>query len=188
MRFYSLLPVLASATVVCSMSVPPTLPQFLEGHFGAPSPPWNMGARPGWYFGDDNNKHPDLFCFTPLVCRILNARHYGITCPQRPPPVTYDGYVETFQNLTGATQAPDYMTFGLVDTVADCISMCNSVEGCNFVNTYHDVNGKDGSPLLTCSLYTSCHNATDATNTGGQSQPDGSIDYIIESDGWCKSS
>jgi len=68
--------------------------------------------------------------------------------------VTYDGYVQTFQNLTGATQAGDYMTFGLVNTVdgelqlyihdqptlkptmlSDCIAMCNRVQGCGFVNS-----------------------------------------------------
>jgi hypothetical protein len=27
-------------------------------HYGAPIPPWNNGAHPGWYFGD--HPHPDL--------------------------------------------------------------------------------------------------------------------------------
>lgn len=98
----------------------------------------------------------------------------------------YLGYSQTFSNLNGATQASDYMTFGLVDTVADCISMCNKAHGCGFVNTYHDVNGKNGSPLLTCSLFKKCHNASDATNRGGQPGPHGSVDHITTSDGWCK--
>lgn len=51
---------------------------------------------------------------------------------------------------------------------------------------YDDVNGKGGSTQLTCSLFTNCHNATDADNRGGQSQPNGSVDFIINSDGWCK--
>ena len=57
-----------------------------------------------------------------------------------------------------------------------------------FVLGYHDVNGKGGSTQLTCSLFSLCHDASDAINTGGQTQPDGSIDYIIESDGFCKDS
>jgi hypothetical protein len=80
------------------------------------------------------------------------------------------------------------MTFGLVDTVDGCKAMCNSVSGCHFINSYHDVNGKDGSTQLTCSLFSLCHNADDADNRGGQSQPDGSIDFIINSDGFCKTS
>lgn len=51
---------------------------------------------------------------------------------------------------------------------------------------YHDVNGKDGSPLLTCSLYDRCLDATTATNTGGQTQSNGLVNYITDSEGWCK--
>ncbi|EAU81963.1 hypothetical protein CC1G_09149 [Coprinopsis cinerea okayama7 len=108
--------------------------------------------------------------------------------PQPPPPPPNDGYHQTFKNLTGATQSQvgDYLTFGLVDTVADCKVMCNSVPECNFANSYNDVNGKDGSTKLTCALYSKCHSDKDATNKGGQTQPDGSINYIRNSDGWCK--
>ncbi|KAF9526070.1 hypothetical protein CPB83DRAFT_858613 [Crepidotus variabilis] len=164
----------------------------VNNHYGAPYPPWVPGALPGWYYGD----HPELFPGTPLFCllkwfcAILQLFPGALHCPshhQIPPPVPNDGYTQTFHNLTGATQASDYITFGLVDTVADCKAMCNSVSGCGFANTYHDVNGKNGSPQLTCSLFTTCHGASDATNTGGQSQPDGTIDYITNSDGWCKS-
>ncbi|KAF8894997.1 hypothetical protein CPB84DRAFT_1782393 [Gymnopilus junonius] len=64
--------------------------------------------------------------------------------------------------------------------------MCNSVSGCNFVNAYHDVNGKGGSTQLTCSLFTSCHDASTADNCGGQTQSSGLVDFIIDSDGFCK--
>ncbi|KAJ3497137.1 hypothetical protein NMY22_g19731 [Coprinellus aureogranulatus] len=126
----------------------------------------------------------------PLICKLLQLLPKKFHCPKplpphQPPPPS-DGYTPTFQNLTGATQGDDYLTFGLVDTVADCKAMCNSVAGCGFVNTYHDVNGKDGSTQLTCSLFRGCHTAADATNTGGQTQPDGSVNYIRESSGWCK--
>ncbi|KAK0435734.1 hypothetical protein EV421DRAFT_1716475 [Armillaria borealis] len=91
-----------------------------------------------------------------------------------------------FSNYTGAVQAADYLTFGLVDTVAACKDMCDSVEGCTFINPYHDVNGKDGSPLLPCSLFSKCHTKADADNFGGQTQPDGSVDFITDCAGFCK--
>ena len=92
--------------------------------------------------------------------------------------------------------------YALAHLHLDCFAMCNSVAGCGFVNSkslnnlinlhllrivaYHDVNGKGGSPDLTCSLFSSCHGVEDADNRGGQSQPDGSVDFIIDSDGFCK--
>ena len=45
---------------------------------------------------------------------------------------------------------------------------------------------QNGSPLLTCALFQYCHDASDATNYGGQTQPDGKVDYIADSNGWCK--
>jgi len=84
--------------------------------------------------------------------------------------------------------------------------MCDSVDGCTFFNSmswffliypiglirfpaYHDnnaQNGKDGSDKLTCSLFKKCHDKTDATNVGGQPQPDGTKNFITESAGYCK--
>jgi len=115
----------------------------------------------------------------------LELLHLGFYCPSpphNPPPE----YTETFFNLTCASQDSSYQTYGLVDTIADCESMCDSVTGCTFFNTYHDVNGKNGSTQLTCSLFTSCLTASTADNCGGQTQPNGSVDYIIDSDGYCK--
>ncbi|KAF8064154.1 hypothetical protein FPV67DRAFT_204207 [Lyophyllum atratum] len=160
-----------------------------SGHYGAPSPPWQAEAHPGWYFGDHGYKFPELPCLQGLICQILQLLPFDwLHCPVKPPPTPppTDGYTQTFANLTGATQADGYMTYGLVDTVAQCKAMCNSVSGCKFVNSYHDVNGKGGSTQLTCSLFTVCYDATTAINTGGQSQPDGSIDFITNSDGYCK--
>ncbi|KAF9477455.1 hypothetical protein BDN70DRAFT_810616 [Pholiota conissans] len=108
------------------------------------------------------------------------------TTTAAPTPTPTNGYTPTFSNITAAVQADDFLTFGLVETIDDCFAMCNSVAGCGFVNTYHDVNGKGGSPDLTCSLFSKCHGPEDADNRGGQSQPDGSIDFIIDSDGFCK--
>ncbi|EAU87630.1 hypothetical protein CC1G_09727 [Coprinopsis cinerea okayama7 len=172
-------------------------------NYNAPRPPWVGGAVPGWYFGPHPERHPKLFCLVGLVCRLLDLLPLPFKCPKlppRPPPKptptgTYpqptptppaDGYEQTFKNLTGATQGHDYLTFGLVDTVPDCKAMCNGIPECKFANTYYDVNGKDGSTQLTCALFKGCHDASTATNEGGQTQPDGSINYIRNSDGWCK--
>ncbi|RDB21357.1 hypothetical protein Hypma_011385 [Hypsizygus marmoreus] len=158
--------------------------------FGAPLAPWMSGSRPGWYYGNHPERYPYLWCLKGWLCKLLWWFPHVIQCPKPPhfppKPPTSDGYTQTFRNLTGATQASDYLTYGLVDTIKDCKTMCNSVSGCKFVNTYNDVNGKDGSTKLTCSLYTKCHTSSDATNTGGQTQPDGSVNFIRNSDGWCK--
>ncbi|KAF8890617.1 hypothetical protein BD779DRAFT_1469145 [Infundibulicybe gibba] len=170
-----------------------------SNHYGAPNPPWVHGANPGWYYGNDPFKYPELPCLIGIICKILDLFPYALHCPKQPPPPPpnnpppnnppppIDGYTPTFSNLTGAIQADGFLTFGLVDTVGDCMTMCDSVSGCTFINAYHDVNGKGGSTQLTCSLFNACHNATEADNRGGQSQPDGSIDFITDSDGFCKS-
>ncbi|KAF9446538.1 hypothetical protein P691DRAFT_761546 [Macrolepiota fuliginosa MF-IS2] len=193
MRVTTLLATLlaGSAAIAASPSPRGLGPNLNAGnHYGAPTPPWGPGAHPGWYFGKHPEAHPGLTCLSGLICGILKLLPLGLQCPKTPPGTTpstpSDGYTQTFSNLSGATQAGDYMTFGLVDTVADCKAMCNTVPGCGFVNTYHDVNGKNGSPLLTCSLFRNCHTAADATNTGGQTQPNGSVNHIANSDGWCK--
>ncbi|GLB44661.1 putative fruit-body specific protein a [Lyophyllum shimeji] len=160
-----------------------------SNHYGAPIAPWHSGANPGWYFGDHGQLFPDLLCLEGLLCKILDLLPFDwLHCPVKPPPTPppSDGYTQTFANLTGATQADGYQTFGLVDTIAQCKAMCDAVQGCKFVNTYHDVNGKGGSTQLTCALFDTCYDASTATNTGGQSQPDGSINFITNSDGYCK--
>ncbi|KAJ7804641.1 hypothetical protein B0H14DRAFT_2883492 [Mycena olivaceomarginata] len=102
--------------------------------------------------------------------------------PPHNPPHTPPKYDEKSYNLECAAQDDSYLTYGLVDTVADCQVMCDSVYGCTFINTYHDVNGKNGSPQLTCALFSKCLTADSADNCGGQSQPD----YITDSTGNCK--
>ncbi|KAF5334158.1 hypothetical protein D9758_014813 [Tetrapyrgos nigripes] len=170
-----------------------------SNHYGAPIPPWEKGAYPGWYYGD-HPEYLDIFKFfiphlkDSLICKLLDLLPFCLHCPKPkppphhpppPPPPPSDGWSQTFSNLTAATQADGFLTFGLVDTIDDCKTMCLGVDRCVFINTYHDVNGKDGSPLLTCSLYDRCQDADTATNAGGQSQPDGSIDFITNSDGFC---
>ncbi|KAK0211348.1 hypothetical protein DFS33DRAFT_373241 [Desarmillaria ectypa] len=157
--------------------------------YGAPIVPWEQNGTPGWYYGDSPDNIPDFYSNLPWLkdsytCWLLTQLNNGFQCPGIT--LSSDGYTQTFYNYTGATEAVDYMTYGLVDTVADCKAMCDSVNGCVFVNSYHDVNGKNGSPLLTCSLFSHCHTLVDAINRGGQSQPDGSIDFVTNSDGYCK--
>ncbi|KAK0463454.1 uncharacterized protein EV420DRAFT_1638390 [Desarmillaria tabescens] len=161
--------------------------------FGAPIVPWAQNSTPGWYYGDSPDNIPDVYSDLPwlkdnALCSLLPTLNNGIQCPASVLSLTVssDDYTQAFSNYTGATESSDYMTYGLVDTVADCKAMCDSVTGCIFVNSYHDVNGKNGSPLLTCSLFTHCHTLVDAINRGGQSQPDGSIDFITNSDGYCR--
>ncbi|TEB31356.1 hypothetical protein FA13DRAFT_1732800 [Coprinellus micaceus] len=45
------------------------------------------------------------------------------------------GYTPLFSNATGATEASDYLTFGLVDSIEDCWEMCDAVVSCGFVNS-----------------------------------------------------
>ncbi|KAK2462505.1 hypothetical protein APHAL10511_005475 [Amanita phalloides] len=191
MHFAHLLVALGTAAVVSSSAVDISKRQVPDSfcakhHYNAPYPPWQVGAHPGWYFGDYPEDHRDLFCLTPDICDILDDLHLDFLCPDRHKHHHGKGYYQTFHDLTGATEASDYLTYGLVQSVEDCQSMCNTVKGCSFANTYHDVNGKNGSPLLTCALFSQCHDASDAINHGGQTQPDGSVDYIADSAGWCK--
>jgi len=180
----------AAASPTNLVHAPPGLDLNEDNCYGAPIPPWGQNPHPGWYRGDHPHLFPDVPCIKGAICDILKSFPKGLHCPPPPPPgpppPPTSGYTQTFSNLTGATQASDYLTYGLVDTVTECQAMCNSVTGCKFVNTYHDVNGKGGSTQLTCSLFSLCHYSSDADNTGGQSQPDGSVNYIIDSDGWCK--
>ncbi|KAG6887672.1 hypothetical protein C0995_013624 [Termitomyces sp. Mi166 len=130
--------------------------------------------------------YPSLTIIMKMICKLFGL--LGL-CPNNPPstPPKGDGYTQTFYNHTGATEAADYLSYGLVDTVIECKAMCDSVSNCTFVNTYHDVtNAKGGSTQLTCSLFSLCHSSSDALNHGGQIQPDGSIGFITNSEGWCK--
>ncbi|KAJ3806257.1 hypothetical protein EV368DRAFT_42891 [Lentinula lateritia] len=153
-----------------------------SNHHGAPLPPNAPGSTPGWYFGDVPGSADDLPWLKDDLCSVLALSPSSIRCPHSQSPAAR--YSIIFSGLTGAIQGSGYLTYGLVDTVSDCETMCDNVSGCVFFNSYHDVNGKNGSPLLTCSLYDTPHTADEATNTGGQTQPDGSVNYITDSDGY----
>lgn len=51
---------------------------------------------------------------------------------------------------------------------------------------YHDVHGKNDSPLLTCALFAKCHKIVDANNYGQQDQLNTSVlNFIRDSAGYC---
>ncbi|KAJ3994282.1 hypothetical protein F5050DRAFT_1546054, partial [Lentinula boryana] len=157
-----------------------------SNHHGAPYPPEVAESTPGWYFGDDPGSAEGLPWMKDTPTKILPKRSAAVAAPTQSPTTSSStpSYYTVFSGRSGAIQGSGYLTYGLVDTVADCETMCNKVSGCVFVNSYHDVNGKNGSPLLTCSLYSVVHSSSEATNYGGQRQSDGSYDYITDSAGY----
>ncbi|KAJ6598414.1 hypothetical protein DFH09DRAFT_1131722 [Mycena vulgaris] len=197
MRFITLFSALtvvatgASAANFSTASISTAISLTPQNHYGAPIPPWQVGHYPGWYYGHNTPPKGITCILEGIFCELLELffPFLGFHCPKPPPHNPHPPppeFSQTFYNQTCATQDDSYQTFGLVDTVADCQAMCDSVSGCIFINTYHDVNGKDGSTQLTCSLFTKCLTAISNDNCGGQTQSDGSIDYITNSDGYCK--
>jgi len=111
--------------------------------YGAPNPPWILNSKPGWYYGNSPGLYPDLPSlidgvrlgqfmssmtvlltgnFLKLICFVLELLPLWLHCPHAsspppPPPPAPGSYTQMFYNLTGATQAADYLTYGLVDTV-----------------------------------------------------------------------
>ncbi|CAO1614610.1 unnamed protein product [Parajaminaea phylloscopi] len=118
-----------------------------------------------------------------------------------PDPTCTDKYQKVFKNLTTiatsgiysgqvvgvAVVANEYLTYGLADTPEQCLSICDEVDGCVFVNSYLDVEEDDKadprhSGKYTCALYSACEGVDKGTNWGGQNDPN----YITDSTGWCK--
>ncbi|KAJ7461106.1 hypothetical protein FB451DRAFT_1268972 [Mycena latifolia] len=161
MRFTTLFTTLAvvatgASATYSTTSITTAITLTAQNHYGAPIASWHVGHYPGWY----NGKGPSPKGINTIL----------------------EGYSQTFYGLTCAAQDDSYLTYGLVDTVNDCIAMCDSVSGYIFFNTYHDVDGKYGSTQLTCALFKYRPTAASAMNCGGQTQPDGSVDYITNSD------
>ncbi|KAJ7851023.1 hypothetical protein B0H14DRAFT_3662814 [Mycena olivaceomarginata] len=152
--------------------------------YGAPIRPWNVGHTPGWYYG--NGKAPiGIFSILDSVfCGLLDILPFFhcSKAPHNPHP-----YTRAFSNLNCGCEDGSYLTYGLVEVVEDCQAMCESISGCIFYNTYHDVYAK-GYPQFTCTLYKKVLTAGSASYCGGQHQPDGSINHIINSEGYYKSS
>lgn len=69
MHFAHLLVSLGSAIVASSLTLNTrSLPSGFDsaGCYGAPTPPWEKGCHPGWYYGDHPKSYPDVFCLTPV--------------------------------------------------------------------------------------------------------------------------
>ncbi|KAJ7131583.1 hypothetical protein C8R43DRAFT_1133795 [Mycena crocata] len=95
-------------------------------------------------------------------------------------------YSVAFENLDASIHGDDYLTFILTDTVDECIDFCACRVGCAFANPYYDNNASNkNTTMLTCAIYAGCHSAADATNTGGQTEPDGSLSTVSSSSGYC---
>lgn len=61
--------IVASALTLGTRSVPSGFNA--AGHYNAPHPPWESGAKPGWYFGSHAGQYPDLFGLTPVGIKQL---------------------------------------------------------------------------------------------------------------------
>lgn len=80
-----------------------------------------------------------------------------------------------------------YLTYTLASTAAGCLTACDNVSGCVFVNSYLDVEVDDADEprhdgSYTCAMYSVCVGSDQADNWGGQNDPN----YITDSTGWCK--
>ncbi|KAJ7486571.1 hypothetical protein FB451DRAFT_1126819 [Mycena latifolia] len=119
-----------------------------QNYYGAPIPPWGAGGHPGWYYGKGHAPIGVFSILDTVLCGILDIFPFGFFhCPKHYPPFEY---TRTFSNLNCACQDGSYLTYGIVEVVEDCQSMCDSVSGCSFFNTYHYGNG--GSQL-SCVLF-----------------------------------
>ncbi|KAF7313881.1 hypothetical protein HMN09_00545900 [Mycena chlorophos] len=177
----------ATAFTVSSDEITTALKLTAGNHYNCPLPPWEKGSEPGWHYGH-SSPPPHIPCLKHgNTCSLLEILDQP-GCFHCPPKSTPPEYTKTFSNLTCAAQDDSYLTYGLTDTVEDCQTMCDAVDGCTFINTYHDNNAadKDYSPLLTCALFSKCLTASSADNCGGQGQPDGGIEFITQSYGYCK--
>ncbi|KAJ7136641.1 fruit-body specific protein A, partial [Mycena epipterygia] len=94
-------------------------------------------------------------------------------------------YSTAFENLDASIHGDDYLSYILTDTVAECIDFCACRVGCQFANRKSHKYSYANTTMLTCAFYAGCHTAADATNTGGQSEPDGSLSSISSSSGYC---
>ncbi|KAJ7755800.1 hypothetical protein B0H16DRAFT_1827657 [Mycena metata] len=153
-------------------------------YYGAPTPPWNAGHTPGWYYGNGNAPLGIFSILDSVFCGLLEFLPF-FHCPKAPyssPP-----YTRAFYNLDCGCEDGSYLTYGLVEVVEDCQAMCDSISGCIFYNTYHDVYAK-GYQQYTCTLYKKVLTVSSAKYCGGQHQSDGSINHITNSEGYYKTS
>ncbi|KAK6537012.1 hypothetical protein TWF281_001216 [Arthrobotrys megalospora] len=79
---------------------------------------------------------------------------------------TPSGYYLVFSGLSGATQAPSYLTFRSIPVYDPnlCAAKCNSINGCRFFNLYIEINAN--GQIIKCSFYSIKNTASSATNVG----------------------
>ncbi|KAK7016942.1 fruit-body specific protein a [Favolaschia claudopus] len=167
-------------------------------NYGAPIPPWQPGAQPGWYYGNPQKAPSGLIClvdnvrsFLPLLPLrmalpqrprahpqlVLHLLRMALPRPHPPPPPPPPGYTYTYDNFTCATEVwpiSYYISFGKVETMeGNSLFPPSSKKMRAQINAYHDNNagaGKDFTELLTCSLFKIVTDKKNATNCGGQQQ------------------
>ncbi|PWN47038.1 hypothetical protein IE53DRAFT_390840 [Violaceomyces palustris] len=99
----------------------------------------------------------------------------------------HPAYSNTFWGGSCAISAPDYLTYSLQNSISDCLSFCDTVQGCKFANSYQESNSAKGSNKFTCAVYSKPHYSNEATNCGGQDQTgSGKVNTISNSAGWKK--
>ncbi|KAJ7291460.1 hypothetical protein C8J57DRAFT_1458304 [Mycena rebaudengoi] len=99
-------------------------------------------------------------------------------------------YSTAFENLEASIHGDDYLTYILTDTV-DAFALAGLAARSQTPITtitprsrrifLHMLN----TTMLTCAIYAGCHTAADATNTGGQTEPDGGVSAVTNSSGYC---
>ena len=118
-------------------------------------------------------------------------------------PVCAGAYQQTYKNYTlvvpngvwtgqvrgAATNDASYMTYTLAASPSDCLTACDQIEGCVFVNSYIDRNDQEADlpkhtpGVYTCAMFSKCVGTERNDNWGGQDDPND----ILESNGYCKS-
>ncbi|KAJ7447643.1 hypothetical protein FB451DRAFT_777139 [Mycena latifolia] len=157
---------LQEATVLCSGGAVAPPPVSSSAMSSAP-PPTSVSATP-----------PPTMSSAPTSTAPTTT--YSAKCT----PTAAPCYTTVFENLDASIHGDDYLSYILTDTVEECIDFCACRTGCAFANPYYDNNAKN-TTMLTCAFYAGCHTAADATNTGGQTQPDGSLSTVSSSSGFC---
>ncbi|KAF8140732.1 hypothetical protein K438DRAFT_1995720 [Mycena galopus ATCC 62051] len=100
--------------------------------------------------------------------------------PPPPPP----GYSYGYYDLNCATEEwppQDYITYGIVDGLQSCATMCSNILDCVFANCYHDNNASKNTTLFTCAMFTVVTSIANATNCGNQNQGTGALTSISDS-------
>ncbi|KAK7052226.1 fruit-body specific protein a [Favolaschia claudopus] len=84
-------------------------------NYGAPIPPWQPGAQPGWYYGNPQKAPSGLICLVDnLLCGLLNLLGIHLCpppppsppSPPSPPKSTTTKYTTTSSHTTSSSSSP----------------------------------------------------------------------------------